>query len=507
MTNFENLLTGFAELWTPEVLLWCVIGVLIGTLVGALPGLGPTAGIALLLPLSFTLDTLSALLLLMGIYQGAMYGGRISSILVNVPGEAMAVVTAFDGYPMTRQGRAGYALSLSAVASFLGGMIGFVGLVFLMPVMTDVALEFGPPEFFWLMLFALIATGGLGNSTLLKGLITICLGLLIAVVGLDPILGTERLTFGVLELRDGINFVVVAVGAFGLSEVFGLLAERRRAEGDTDVAIPLKELIPRAGQLRNNAGSISRGGVIGFLVGVLPGAGATIATFLSYAVEKKVSTTPRKFGTGVDQGLSGPESANNSSIGGALVPLFTLGIPGSGITAILLGALITVGLEPGPRLLTDSGPIVWATIAGLFVANALLLVLNTAFVPAFTLLIRWARPYLAPLVTALCVIGVYMINQNFFDVGLMIVFGVFGHLLRTVGFPLAPLLLAVVLGQTLESSLRQSLLLSQNNPSIFVTRPVSLVLLILTVAVFAAPLVRRVARRRAATPDSVAAPR
>lgn len=494
MDNLANLMQGFADLATFDALLWSIIGVLLGTFIGALPGLGPVAGIALLLPLSFTLDTVPALVLLMAIYQGAMYGGRISSILINVPGEPSAVVTTFDGYPMTRQGRAGYALSISAIASFVGGTIGFIGLIFLMPYLSAVGLRFGPPEMFALMLFALVATSGFGQDNLLKGLVSLGIGLLIAVIGLDRITGDVRISYGTFLLWDGVSFVAIAVGLFGISEALALLTERERPEEKLP-DIRLKELIPGRQDLLNNAGSILRGSLLGYVIGVLPGAGSTIATFMSYSVEKRLSRTPEKFGAGADQGLSAPEAANNASIGGALVPLFTLGIPSSAITAVLLGALITVGLQPGPRMLETSGNVIWATIAGLFLANFLLLIFNTAFVPAFTVLIRWSQPYLISFIMVLCIIGVYFDKLQFFDVGVMLVFGILGYFMRINRYPLAPLILAVVLGPLLETNLRQSLLLSANSPEIFFSRPISLTLLSATVVVLLLPGLRHVWRR------------
>lgn len=496
MENLSHLVQGFVDLWTWQSLFWSLIGVILGTVIGALPGLGPVAGIAVLMPLSFTLDTVPALVLLMAVYQGSMYGGRISSILINVPGEPSAVVTAFDGYPMTRQGRAGYALSLSAIASFVGGMIGFAGLVFLMPYLGAVGLRFGPPEMFSLMVFALIATSGLGPQNALKGLISLGLGLLIATVGLDQVSGDIRTTFGTYKLWDGVSFVAIAVGLFGISEALTLLRETDRPEENLP-NIRLSELIPGLRDLGRNTGSILRGSLIGYFIGILPGAGSTIATFMSYSTERKLSKHPETFGQGADQGLSGPEAANNASIGGALVPLLTLGLPASAITAVLLGALITVGLQPGPRMLETSGPIIWATVAGLLVANVLLLVLNTAFVPVFTVLIRWCQPYLVTMIAGLCILGVYFDNFEFFDVGVMLMVGVLGYFMRELRYPLAPLILAVVLGPLLETSLRQSLLLSANSASIFVVRPISAALLGASVIVLALPFLLRLYRHRA----------
>jgi putative tricarboxylic transport membrane protein len=489
MEELQNLLQGFTAILNWEVIFWCFLGVTVGTLVGTLPGLGPTTGIAVLLPLSFKLDSLSALMLLMGIYQGVMYGGRISSILINVPGEAAAVVSAFDGYPMAKQGKAGYALALSAIASFFGGTIGFIGLVFLTPYIANWALFFGPVEYFALVLFALISMCGTGQN-LLKGLITIGLGLVLSMVGGDPIESVNRLTFGMVELWDGISFVVVAIGLFGISEVLINLESSSNSEGFQG-KLPYRDLFPRLKQMINNAGSIFRGSVIGFIVGVLPGAGSTIATFISYDVEKKLSKNPEKFGSGVDQGLSAPEAANNASIGGALVPLFSMGIPGSGTTAILLGALIILGLQPGPLMFERSGDLIWATIAGLMFANLLLLILNTAFVPAFTTLIQKALPYLNPLIAALCIIGTYLFRNSFFDVGLMIIFGILGYFMKKYEFPLAVLILSLVLGEMLEVNFRQALLISQNDLSIFFTRPISLIFILLSIGILLYPFIKK----------------
>lgn len=482
-----DLMQGFMSLLNTETILWIMLGVTVGTLVGAIPGIGPASGMAILLPMSFTLSPINGLLFLMGIYQGAMYGGRISSILINVPGDADAVATTFDGYPMTKKGKAGYALTLSAIASFIGGIFGFLGLAFFTPYVARAAYIFGPAEYFALVLFALIVTSGIGSKHKIKGLIALCFGLLIATVGRDSIEGAPRLTFGMTNLWDGIPFVVVMIGVFGLSELLILIEQKREKRDGLTSKIRFKDLFPRYKDVAKNTGSISRGSLIGFLIGVLPGAGATVATFLSYNIEKKISKTPEKFGTGIDQGLTSPESANNASVGGALIPLFSFGIPGSGTAAILLGALIMFGLQPGPLMFERSGDIIWASIAGLFIANILLLILNTLFVPIFTLLIKKAEPYLIPMVATLCFAGTYMLNNSFFDVGLMILFGVIGYLLRKFEFPLAPFILPIILGQMLETSFRQALLQSRNDVSIFLTRPISLVLLILCVAVLLWP--------------------
>lgn len=494
MEQLQSLLIGFVDILDFEVFLWSLIGIILGTLIGALPGLGSMAGISILLPLSFTLEPLSALMLLMGIYQGSMYGGRITAILLNVPGESSDVVATFDGYPLTKQGKAGYALGISAIASFIGGMIGFIGLVFLTTYIAQWALSFSSPEYFALMLFALLATSGLGGGSLLKGLIAISLGLLVSLIGTDVIQGVQRLTYGYVELWDGINFIVVAVGIFGLSEVL-LLMESTAKKEDISSKIPFKDLFPKISDIIRNLGAILRGAITGFLIGVLPGAGSTIATFISYNLEKKVSKTPEKFGTGVDKGLSSPEACNNATIGGALIPLFSLGIPGSGTTAVLLGALIMLGLQPGPLMFEKSGDIIWACIAGLMVANVLLLILNTAFVPLFTVMIEKLKPYLTSLVGIFCFFGIYMLNYNLFEVGLMILFGVIGYFFRKYHFPLAPMVLAVVLGPMIESGYRQSMIMSKNSLSIFFTRPISLTLMILTILILLIPMFRYIYRK------------
>lgn len=491
MQAIQELITGFSTILQPEFLFWCVVGITLGTLAGALPGVGSVTAIAILLPITYGMHPISALLLLMGIYQGAMYGGRISSILINVPGDSSAVVTTFDGYPLTKQGRSGYALTLSAFASFIGGLVGFIGLVFLTGPITKIALSFGAPEYFSLMVFALIATSGLAEKKPFKSVVATLLGLLIAAIGVDPISGSQRFTFGILDLWKGVEFVVIAVGVFGMSEVFFRMEEKVDLD-KVKRKIPFSDLFPKIGELMKDTWSIIRGSFVGFIIGVLPGAGATISSFLVYSMEKKISKKPEEFGKGASAGLSAPEAANNATVGGALIPLFTLGIPGSGTTAILLGALMMLGLQPGPLMFEKSGDIIWAAIAGLLLANLLLLLLNIIFVPAFASLIQKSDAYLGPIIASLCIIGVFLLNNSMFDVGLMVFFGVFGYFLRKFGFPLAPLVLAVILGPILEENLRQSLMISDNQINIFFTKPISLVLLLVSFVIIFLPLIRRI---------------
>lgn len=485
-----ELLDGFVTVMSsPEALLWCLAGVFIGTLIGALPGLGPITGIALLLPLTFQINQLSALILLMSVYLGTMYGGRISSILINVPGDGGAIVTTFDGYPLAKQGRAGYALTLSAIASFIGGLVGFIGMVLLTSILSRLALVFGPAEYFSLILFTLIAACGLTQKNPLKPLIATILGLLISTIGSDAVTGSERLTFGFFELWDGINIAVVGIGLFGISETLFRLEDKRVSDNKSKFSF--SSLFPKVSEVVSNFGAMIRGSFIGFFVGVLPGSGALLATFLSYSTEKKLSKNPELFGKGAPQGLSGPEAANNASVGGALIPTFGLGIPGSASAAVLMGGLLMVGLQPGPLLFVNSSDIVWAAFAGFFIANFLLLILNTAFVPFFAYLIQKLEPYLTPLIATFCFVGVYMINHRLFDIGLMLVFGVLGYFLRKANIPLAPFLFAIILGPMLESNLREALLTTTGSPSIFFVRPVSLFFLVLTIITLVWPIFKR----------------
>ncbi|GAK00079.1 LOW QUALITY PROTEIN: tricarboxylate transport membrane protein TctA [Geomicrobium sp. JCM 19055] len=490
MQPIQELFGGFVTIFTPELLMWCLIGVLLGTIAGALP-------VVQLRQWRFYYQhlvwiPLSALLFLMGIYQGAMYGGRISSILLNVPGDAPAVVTTFDGYPMTQQGRAGYALTLSAFASFVGGTIGFIGLVFLTAPIAGLALVFGSPEYFALMVFALIATSGLVGNRPLKPLIAMLIGVIIAVVGADPVMGTERFMFGFF------NFGMVLI-----SSLLELLAYqkylsdlRRNVLTTKTVMLHCEILFPKFSEIMKDFWTITRSSLIGFLFGALPGAGATITTFIVYDIEKKLSKKPEEFGKGATKGLSGPEAASNATVGGALIPLFSLGIPGSGTTAILLGALMMLGLQPGPRMFQESGEIIWATIAGLFLANILLLIVNTAFVPLLATMIRKINTYLNPIIAVLCIIGIYMLNNSLLDVGLMIFFGLLGYILRKYNFPLAPLVLAVILAPMLEENFTQSLLMSSEGLNIFVTRPISLIFLLMSATILLIPLIKVLMKRK-----------
>ena len=469
-------------------------------LAGTLPGIGPSSGIAILLPLTFELGALNALVMMMSIYLGAMYGGRISSILVNVPGEPSAVVATFDGYPMTKQGKAGFALTLNAIASFIGGVIGFIGLAFLTAPIAKSALSFGPPEYFALMAFALVATSGLIEKKPFKAILSTLIGLLIATIGLDNVTGEPRLTFGLLGLWEGIDFIVVAIGIFGLSEVLSRLDNGSEMDG-LDTKLSFKSLFPKVSEVLSDKWAMLRGSLIGFLVGVLPGAGATVAAFLSYSAEKKLSKNPENFGKGESKGLSAPESASTAAVGGALIPTLSLGVPGSSTTAILLGGLMMVGLQPGPLMFQESGDIVTGALVVFFLANILLLILNTACVPVFSYLVRKLDPYMVPVITVFCFLGVYLMNFSLFEVGVMFIFGYFGYFMNKCGIPFAPLILAVILGPMMEKSLRQTLSSTGNDYSVFFTRPISATLIIVTIVILLLPIIRMIISKRKTSED------
>jgi putative tricarboxylic transport membrane protein len=463
---------GFSVAFTPTHLLFCAIGVLVGTLIGILPGLGPGATLALLLPFTFGMPPTATIILMAGIYYGAMYGGSTTSILVNIPGEAASIVTCFDGYQLARQGRAGAALGMAAIASFVAGTISVVGLMLLAVPLSEFGVRFGPPEYCALMLVALTAVGFIGGESMLKSLIMACLGLLVSTVGLDVMTGRARMNFGLIELMEGISFVIAVLGLFAMAEILLTLSEPAR--GDVFRAPRrLSQLFPTRNDLRVSCWPITRGTLIGFVVGVMPGAGATIASFITYGVERRLAKDPQRFGKGAIEGVAAPEAANNAAAGGALVPLLALGIPGSGSAAVILGAMILAGIRPGPFLFREQADLVWGLIASLYIGNVLLLIINLPLVPLLASLLRFPYWILYPVILVLCVIGGYSLNGAYFELWLLFGFGLAGLFLRQLGFPPAPAILGIVLGPLIESSLRQSLGMSQGSWAIFVTRPIA----------------------------------
>jgi putative tricarboxylic transport membrane protein len=465
-----NLALGFSVALTPRVLLHAFAGCVIGTLVGVLPGVGPLAGISLLLPATFGLDATSALVLLAGIYYGAMYGGSTTSILMRIPGEAASVMTCLDGYAMTRQGRAGAALAIAAVGSFVAGTVSVVGLMLLAPPLAEVALRFGPPEYVALLLLGLLVLAYMGGGPLPKALAMASLGLLLGTIGIDPMSGFTRFGFGVVELADGIGVVPVAVGLFGLSEI--LLTAGQPAPPAV-VRPRLAELFPSRQEWRESAWPIGRGTVLGFLIGIIPGSAHIIASFVSYAVERRLSRHPERFGHGAVAGVAGPESANNSATSGAMVPMLALGVPSGPIPAVMLAAMMVHGVTPGPGVIREQPALFWGVIASMYVGNVVLLVLNLPLVGLFVNLLRIPYPVLYPVILVFAVLGVYAVNGSVVDVAIMAVTGALGWILRKLDFETAPIVLGLVLAPMLEMSLRQSLSMSSGSYAIFVTRPIA----------------------------------
>lgn len=466
----QNLLLGFQVAFTPAVLGYAFLGCVIGTLVGMLPGVGPLTGISLLLPVTFGLNPTIALVMLAGVYYGAMYGGSTTSILMRIPGEAASVMTCIDGFEMTRKGRGGAALAIAALGSFIAGTVSVIGLMLLAPPLAEVALKFGPPEYSALLLLGLLLLAYLSGGSIIKTLTMAVFGLLLGMIGIDAMSGFMRFGYGINELGDGIGIVPVAVGLFGVSEI--LLTARGGGAGV--VAKPkLKELLPSAIELKDSAGPIARGTVLGFFIGIIPGSAHVISSFVSYALERRLSKHPERFGNGAVEGVAGPESANNAAASGALVPLLALGVPSGALPAVMLAALLIHGVTPGPMLIQNSPELFWGLIASMYVGNLVLLILNLPMIGLFINILRIPYPYLYPLILVFCVLGVYAINQSTVDVWIMIIMGFVGYVLRKLDFETAPIVLGLILAPMLELSVRQALAMSAGEYSIFLLRPIS----------------------------------
>jgi len=482
---------GFAVALQPFNLLWCLVGVALGTVVGILPGLGPPATIAMLLPLTFLMPPASAMIMLAGIYYGAKYGGSTTSILLNVPGESASVATCFDGYQMARKGRAGPALGIAAIASFIAGTVGVLGLMLVAPPLARMALAFSSPEYFALMSLGLAMVVLLAGRSMVKALLAMLVGLWLAGIGTDLFSQTSRFTFGRMELLSGIDFVVVAIGVFAIGEVLANMQGREAAK-----ALPfpkgVRNLLPTVQDLKDSRFAFANGSIVGFLIGVLPGAGSTIASFISYGLEKAVSRRPEEFGKGVVEGVAAPEGANNAETGGALIPMLTLGIPGSSTTAVLLAALVLWGFKPGPLFIPENPALFWGLVASMYIGNLMLLVLNLPLVPVFAQVLRTPVYILYPIILGIALVGVYSTSGGLFDLWLLVGFGLMGYLMRKLDYPSAPLILGVVLGGAMERALRQSLMMSDGSISILVSRPVSAVMLSLAVLILLIPLFNKV---------------
>ncbi|CAN5473569.1 tripartite tricarboxylate transporter permease [soil metagenome] len=472
-------MSGLGAAMSPGNLMFAFAGCMLGTLIGLLPGLGPAAGTAILIPLTFSLDATGAIIMLCAIYYGAMYGGTITSVLINVPGEAASVITCIDGYAMARQGRAGSALAIAAIGSFVGGTAATIALVVVAIPLATLALKFGPAEFFGLMVAGLCLVIGLAGKNLLAALLMTVLGLLLAMIGLDPVRGAPRFTFGLPELYDGIGFVPVVMGLFGIGELL-LAAERRETRM---IEADLKKWNPTKQEWRASAGAIGRGTVVGFVLGLIPGVGSIVPTFMAYVLEKRISKTPERFGDGAIEGVASAETANNAYANAAMVPLLALGVPSSPTIAVLMGAFIVNGITPGPFLFTERPELVWTVIASFFVGNAILLILNLPLVGLWAKLLKIPFSYMCTGVLIFCVIGSYGLKQSLFDVWIMLGFGVLGYLLRKLDLPLAPAILALILGPMMERSLRTTLEISAGSFAIFLDRPVALALLTVPVIV------------------------
>jgi putative tricarboxylic transport membrane protein len=483
MDAFQQLMMGFAAALSPTNLLFATIGCVMGTLVGVLPGLGPSAGTALLIPITFRLEPTPAVIMLAAIYYGAMYGGTITSVLINVPGEAASMVTCLDGYQMAKQGRGGAALGVAAVGSFIGGTVAVFGLVTVALPMTRFALKFGSAEYFSLILVGLCLVMGLAGKSLTKAVAMGMLGMIFSFVGIDPIEGAPRFTFGITPLMDGLSFVPVVMGFFGIGEI--LINAEKSLEQVVAESGKVSSLFPRRDELRISVLSIIRGTGLGFFLGLIPGTNTAIASFMSYSVERKVSKHPDKFGTGVIEGVAGPETANNAYANAALIPLFTLGLPTSPTIAILMGALIIHGLTPGPLLFTRHAPFAWTVIASLYIGNIILLILNLPLVGWWAKLLKIPYNILMVFILVFCIIGGYSINNSMFDVGVMIICGLLGYLCKKLDFPIAPAVLTLILGPLMETSLRESLTMSHGSFGIFFTRPISLFFIVMAGATMA----------------------
>ncbi|MCE5262978.1 MAG: tripartite tricarboxylate transporter permease [Deltaproteobacteria bacterium] len=486
MEFFSNFSMAFRIAVEPMNLLACFIGVFLGTLTGVLPGLGAGAAMCLLLPVTFTLSPVQSIIMLAGIYYGAMYGGSTTSILLNVPGEGTSMITCLDGYPMAKQGRAGQALGIAAFGSFVAGTFSVVMLMILGPFLANVALEFGPPETVALTFLGLTLVTYLGSGSWFKSMMMAAFGLLLGCVGLDIVNGTERFTLDSLQLKDGIGLIPIMMGLFGIAEVLRTIETtfKKREFFKTSA----KGLLPTRKDWKDSKGPMFRGTVVGFLLGVIPGGGGILASLMSYAIEKKVSKYPEKFGTGVIEGVAGPETANNAGAGGSFIPLLTLGIPCNVVMALLMGALMIHGITPGPLLPKEQPVVFWGVIGSMYIGNVMLLALNLPLIGIWVRILKIPYTILFPIIFLLCVIGSYTMNNSVWDVGVMITFGVLGYVMKKFGYDAAPLIMALVLGPMFESSFRQSLVISDGSLLIFLARPISAVFAGIALLVLISPI-------------------
>jgi putative tricarboxylic transport membrane protein len=493
MELISNLGLGLSTAITPINLLYCLTGVFLGTLIGVLPGLGPTATIAMLLPITFVLPPVSALIMLAGIYYGSQYGGSTTSILVNLPGEAASVVTTLDGYQMARRGRAGVALATAAIGSFFAGTVATLLLALFAPPLSEVALEFGPADYFSLMVLGLVASVVLAQGSLLHAVGMVVLGLLLGLVGTDVTSGMQRYTFDIPRLADGINFVVVAMGMFGLAEIIRNLEQE---ESRSVLVKKITNLMPTKADWKRMVAPILRGTAIGSAVGILPGSGSILGAFAAYSIEKKVSKNSAEFGQGAIEGVAAPEAANNAGAQTSFIPMLTLGIPSNPVMALMVGAMIIQGIQPGPSVIKEQPELVWGIIVSMWIGNFFLVVLNLPLIGLWVRLIMVPYQLLYPAILVFCGIGVFSLNNSEFDIYLMALFGLLGYIFSKLGCEPAPMLLAFILGPLMEEYLRRALLISRGNPWVFVQRPISATLLALAVLAMCAVLLPSFSKTR-----------
>ncbi len=490
MDILQNLALGFSIALSPYTLMLAFIGCFIGTIIGALPGLGPSNGVAILIPITFTLglDATSALVLMTSVYYGAMYGGRISSILLNIPGDEPALMTTLDGYPMAKAGRAGDALVLSGVASFVGALLATFGLILLAPLLARVAYLFGPAEYFALYLLAFCTLGGMASNNQAKSALAACLGLGIAMIGVDNSSGMPRFTGGSLHLMDGVDFLVAIVGLFAIAEVFFFIESHGRS---SSIGIKLEKVTIPWKDINDTKWTMLRSSFVGFIAGILPGAGASLGSFLAYMSEKSLAGPKGGFGTGVPKGIAAPEAGNNAAAGGALIPMLTLGVPGSGTTAVLLALLMTLNITPGPTLFVDQPEVVWGLIASLLIANVMLLLMNVPMVKVFVRILQVPAWVLLPGVTMISFVGIYSLSGSYFDLILMVGFGALGYVLRKLDIPTVPVILGILLGANMENALRRAMVLSDGDTMFLFSTPIAIGLWIAAIIGFVAPMFLR----------------
>ena len=493
MDILANLLIGLQTAGSLNNLLYCFLGVFLGTAIGVLPGLGPTATIAILLPITFTMGPENALIMLAGIYYGAQYGGSTTAILVNLPGEPSSVVTAIDGYQMARQGRAGVALSTAAISSFIAGTIATLLIALFAPILGELALKFGPAEYFSLLSLGLVAALVLAHGSLLQAFGTVIVGLLLGLIGPDVNSGVQRFTFGVTGLQDGISFVIVAMGVFGLGEIVANLGDENGRSVSNGA---ISRMLPSREDFRRMAAPIMRGTALGSLLGILPGGGAMLASFASYTVEKKLSKTPHEFGKGAIEGVAGPESANNAGAQSSFIPMLTLGVPSNSIMALIIGAMIIQGIQPGPSVMIEQPALFWGVIVSMWIGNLMLLVLNLPMIGLWVRMIGIPYHFLFPAILVFCAIGAFSLNNSIFDVFMLALFGVVGYVLRKLDCEPAPLLLGFILGPMMEENLRRALMINRGDASVLFTRPISCVLLIAAVALLVMVLLPSIRAKR-----------